>query len=115
VYSELPNNFSVSNKKAKKKDIDRFILSVKNKNKALWKLTNKETGNSQQTCNIIINNRDNIITNPQIVSDRFHIFFEEVIQDLLSQNNCHCIKQNLQVQIKKKLFYSNVCSPCFSN
>lgn len=87
--------------KEEKEDIDRFILSAKNKNKALWKSINKETGNSQQTCNIIINNRDNIITNPQIVSDRFNIFLEEVIEDLLSRNNCHCLKQNLQVQIKK--------------
>jgi len=88
-------------REVKKKDIDRFILSVKNKNKTLWKLMNKETGNSQQTCNIIINNGNNIFTNPQIVSDRFKFFFEEVIEDLLSQNNCHCLKQNLQVQIKK--------------
>jgi len=51
-------------KEAKKKDIDRFILSAKNKTKALWKLTNKITGNSQQICNIIIYNRDNIIKKP---------------------------------------------------
>ena len=29
-------------KEAKKKDIDRFISSAKNKNKALWKLINKK-------------------------------------------------------------------------
>jgi hypothetical protein len=56
-------------KEVKKKDINRFVLSAKNKNKALWKLINKQTGNSQQTYNIIINNGDNIITNPKTVSD----------------------------------------------
>jgi hypothetical protein len=57
-------------------------LSAKNKNKALWKLINKEYGNSQQNCNIIINDGENIITNPQIVSDRFNTFFTEVIEEL---------------------------------
>jgi hypothetical protein len=40
-------------KEAKKKEVHRFVLSAKNK--ALWKLINKESGNSQQNCNIIIN------------------------------------------------------------
>lgn len=52
-------------KEVKNKDINRFILSAKNKNKALWKLINKETGNSQQNCNTRVNNGDNIITNPR--------------------------------------------------
>jgi hypothetical protein len=67
----------VSGKKRKR-------LSAKNKNKALWKLINKESGNSQQNCNIIINYGENIIANPQIVSDRFNTFFTEVIEELLS-------------------------------
>jgi hypothetical protein len=76
-------------REAKKKDIDRFILSAKSKNKTLLKLMNKNTGNIHYYNNyIIINNGDNIFTNPQIVSDRSKIFFEEVIEDLLSQNNC---------------------------
>ena len=53
-------------KEEKKKEIDRFVLSAKNKNKAKWKLINKESSNSQQICNIIINIGDDIITNPQI-------------------------------------------------
>jgi hypothetical protein len=69
-------------------------LSAKNKNKALWKLINKESGNSQQNCDIKINDGENIITNPQIVSDRFNTFFTEVIEELLSQTNYHCLKQN---------------------
>jgi len=67
-------------------------------------LINKETDNSQQICSIINNAGDDIITNPQTVSDRFNIFFTEIIEDLLSQYNYYCLKQNLKFQIKKKLF-----------
>jgi hypothetical protein len=87
-------------KEAKKKEVDRYVLSAKNKNKALWKLLNKESGNSQQTCNIIINARDEIITNSQTVLDRFNIFFTEVTEDLSSQNNYHCLKKNIKFRIK---------------
>jgi hypothetical protein len=90
-------------KEAKKKEINRFVSSAKNKNKAMWKLKNKETGNSQQTCNIIMNTRDDIITNPQTVSHIFNAFFAEIIEDLSSQKNCHCLKQNSQFQIKKTI------------
>jgi hypothetical protein len=66
----------------------------------LWKLIHKETGNSQQNCNIIINDGENIITNPQTVSDTFNTFFTEVTEELLSQNNYHCLKQNTKFKIK---------------
>jgi len=49
---------------AKKSEADKIILSATNKNKMLWKLVNKEIGNSQQRPNIIINTGDKIITNP---------------------------------------------------
>ena len=62
-------------KEAKKKDADRYVSSFSNKNKALWKLINKESGKSQQNCNIIIKTENKLVTNPQIVSDRFNIFF----------------------------------------
>ena len=42
-------------KEAKRKEVDRLILSAKNKNKALWNIINTETGNSQWLSNIIIN------------------------------------------------------------
>jgi hypothetical protein len=87
-------------KEAKKKEVDRYVLSAKNKNKALWKLINKESGNSQQNCNIVINDGENIITCPQIVSDRFNTFFTEVGEKLLSQNNYHCLKQNTKFKLK---------------
>jgi len=64
-------------KEAKKKEADRYVLSSRNKNKALWKLINRESGKAQQTCNIVINIADKTITNPQIVSDRFNIILQK--------------------------------------
>jgi hypothetical protein len=87
-------------KEAKRREADRLILSAKNKNKALWKITNKEIGNSRHVSNFIINTRAKIITNPQIITERFNICFTEVIEDLLSQANYHCPQQYLQFQIK---------------
>ena len=88
-------------KEAKKKDADRYVSSFSNKNKALWKLINKESGKSQQNCNIIIKTGNKLITNPQIVSDRFNIFCTEVIKDLLLLRNHHCHKQKFNLQINK--------------
>jgi hypothetical protein len=42
----------------------------------------------------------NTISNPPIVSDRFNTFFTEVTEELLSQNNYHCLKQNTTFKIK---------------
>jgi len=55
-------------KEAKWAEVDRLILSAKNKNKALWNIINKETGNSQRLSNITINTVGKIITNPQITT-----------------------------------------------
>jgi hypothetical protein len=43
---------------------------------------------------------ENIIRNPKIVSRRFSTFFTGVIEELLSQNNHHCLKQNTKFKIK---------------
>jgi hypothetical protein len=75
-------------------------LSAKNKNKALWKIINKEIGNSHHASNIIINTGVKIITNPQIITESFNIYFTEVTEDLLSQVNYHCPQQYLQFQTK---------------
>jgi len=42
-------------KEAKWREVDRLILSAKNKNEALWSIINKETSNTQRLSNIIIN------------------------------------------------------------
>jgi len=84
---------------AKKSKADKIILSATNKNKMLWKLVNKEIGNSQQRPNIIINTGDKIITNPQMISEKFNSYFTEVIKDLLSQANAHNPQQYLRLQV----------------
>jgi len=87
-------------KEAKRREAHRLILFAKNKNKTLWKIINKEISNSHQVSNIIINTGAKIITNPQKITERFNIYFTEVIEDLLSQVNYHSPQQYLQFQIK---------------
>ena len=87
-------------KEAKQREVDRLILSGKNKNKALWNIIINETGNSQWLSNIITNTGVKIITNPQIITGRFNIYFTEVNEDLLSQVNYHCPQKHLKFQIK---------------
>jgi len=65
----------------------------------LWKLLNKETGNSQQRPNIIINTGDKIITNPQMIYEKFNNNYTEVIEDLLSQANTHNPQQYSRLQV----------------
>jgi len=70
---------------AKNREADKIISSATNKNKTFWKIINKEIGNSQQTPNIIINSQDKIITNPQMITEKFISYFTDIIEDLLSQ------------------------------
>ena len=65
-------------KEAKRRDANRHILLDKNKNKALWKIINKEIGNFHRVSNIIIITGVKIITNSQIITERFNICFTEV-------------------------------------
>jgi len=62
-------------KEAKRREADRLILSAKNKNKALWKKINKETGTSHHVSNITINSGAKIITNPQTITETQHLFY----------------------------------------
>jgi len=71
-------------KETKWREVDRLILSAKNKKKELCNIINKETGIAQWLSHIIINTGDKIITNPQIIAERFNIYFTEVTEDLLS-------------------------------
>jgi len=57
-------------KEAKRREAERLILSAKNKNKALWKIINKEIGNFHHVSNIIIDTGAKIITNPQTITER---------------------------------------------
>ena len=57
------------------------MSSATNKSKTLWKIINKEIGNSQQAPNIIINSQDKIITNPQMITEKFNSYFTDIIED----------------------------------
>jgi len=55
--------------KSRKEDCGKI-----HKNKALWKIINKEIGNSHPVSNIITNTGAKIITNPQTITERFNIY-----------------------------------------
>ena len=57
-------------------------------------------GNSHRVSNIIINTGVKIIKDPQIITERFNIYFTEVTEDLLSQVNYHCPQQYSHFQKK---------------
>jgi hypothetical protein len=61
------------------RQIDLFV--TKNRNKALRKIINKEIGNSHHVSNITINTGAKIITNPQAITERFNIYFTELIEE----------------------------------
>ena len=68
--SKLPTDLQESGYGSKKEEADRYVLSSsRNKNKAMWKLINRESGKTQQACNVVINIRDKTITNPQSQTD----------------------------------------------
>jgi hypothetical protein len=93
---------------ARMKESERFVSSAKNQTKAMWKLINKETGNSQSNSDYTIKSGNELITSPQVVSDRFNTFFVEVIEDLLLQKNVLDQKKNRQFFVKecsKTMFY----------
>jgi hypothetical protein len=77
-------------KEAKKKENDRFVMSAKNKTKAMWQLINKHVGNSlHDEYKIDLRNGKGVLSNPQNVSDRLNSFFVEIDDDLLHQNGSH--------------------------
>jgi hypothetical protein len=74
-------------------------------------LINKEIGNSQANSDYTIKSGNELITSPQVVSDRFNTFFVEVIEDLLLQKNVLDQKKNWQFFVKecsKTMFVSPV-------
>jgi hypothetical protein len=77
-------------KEAKKRESDRFVMSAKDKTKAMWQFINKELGNSlHDEYKTDLRNSKEIVSNPQNVSHRLNSFFVEIVDDLLSQNSSH--------------------------
>ena len=85
-------------KQAKKMENDRVILSSKNKTKGIWQVINKETGNSpRNNCNIQLRNNTELVTDPQIISEKFNSFFIDTVNDLLSKKSSYKIKQTCRI------------------
>ena len=101
-------------KEAKRREADRFILPAKNKNKALWKLVNREIGKSHRVANITINTGVKRISNPQIITERFNAYFTGIIEDMLAQVNSYNPQQYANFQIKN-CSGNYVYSPCHRN
>jgi hypothetical protein len=75
-------------KEAKKREIDNHVLLSKNKTKTLWPCVNKEFGNSRNhNHNLVIRDKDELITNPQQISKKFNSFFIETIENLKKVSN----------------------------
>jgi len=65
---------------------DRFILSSKNKTKGIWQVINKQIGNfPHNNCNLQLRNNLELITDPQILPEKFNSYFIDIVNDLLSK------------------------------
>jgi len=56
----------------------------------------KEIRNSPHNCGIHLRNNAELVTDPQIVSERFNSFFVDIVDDLLTKNNSHAMKATSQ-------------------
>jgi hypothetical protein len=62
----------------------------------MWQVISKEIGNSPHNCSIHLCNNTELVTDPQIVSERFNSFLVDVVDELLTKNNSHTMKATLQ-------------------
>jgi hypothetical protein len=90
MYKRLVNE-------AKKMYNEAFIQSSKNKTKGIWQVINKETGNfPRNNYNIHLQHNNEVITDPQIISERFNKCFIDTINDLLNKDNLNLTRAYLQ-------------------
>jgi len=74
-------------KEVKKMYNDAFIRSSKNTTKGIWQVINKETGNfSHNNYNIHLQDNNEAITDPQLISERFNKCFIDTINDLINKS-----------------------------
>ena len=106
------NSFIKTFERFKKRENYRYILSSKNKTKAVWQVINQETGNCPHNdCSILLWNFTELVTDCQIVSKRFNSFFVDTVDDLLNKSNLYKIKQTSQYSMKscsKTMFASPI-------
>ena len=61
----------------------------------------EEIGNSlQNNCNIHLRINKKVVTDSQMISERFNSFFIDTVEDLLGKNNSYTIKQTSKHDIK---------------
>jgi len=74
-------------KEAKKRYNEKFILSSKNKTKGIWQVINREAGNfPHNNYNMQLQNSTEIITDPQLISEKFNSYFIDTVNDLLNKD-----------------------------
>ena len=74
-------------KEAKKRYNEKFILSSKNKTKGIWQVINRETGNfPHNNYNMQLQNSNEIITDPQLISEKFNSYFIDTVNGLLNKD-----------------------------
>jgi hypothetical protein len=75
-------------KEAKRRDNEKYVLRANNKTKVMWHVINKEVGKSwKYDKKIELNDRTQIISNPQNVAGMLNTFFVEIIDNLFNQNS----------------------------
>jgi len=82
---------------------DKYILHANHKSKAVWQITNKETGrtsSNKQDIKIIWNSEE--ITNPEHIAELFNSYFCKISEALLKKNgNRMPNSENQHLKIKE--------------
>jgi hypothetical protein len=67
-------------------EVEKLVASAINKQKRMWKLINNEMGNTKKLIdNTEMKHGSDLITNPQLISDKFNSFFMDTIAELKSR------------------------------
>jgi hypothetical protein len=75
-------------REAKKRDNDRYVTESADKQKAMWRLINREIGKAtqnKQKLELKVGNR--IISNPTEITDKLNWHFINTIKELIKQKN----------------------------
>jgi hypothetical protein len=73
---------------AKKRDNDRYVTESADKQKAMWRLINREIGKAtgnEQKLELKVGNR--IISNPTEITDKLTSHFINTVKELIKQKN----------------------------
>jgi hypothetical protein len=59
----------------------------------MWQVISKEIVNTSHNCGIHFCNNTELVTDPQIISERFNSFLVNIVVGLLTKNNSNAMKQ----------------------